>query len=83
MILLGFEYLLCNNNGPQMCPLCKLHFDSQPLSFQCPQVIQNVKIEGKYTNIFCRNPDIKLVKTLLNVSKYRDKYIQSRQLKQP
>ena len=67
-------------SGPQLCPICKTHLDSQHLSFQCPQVKENVKIEGEYNKIFTDNTDTKLVKTLVNISKYRDEYLQSRKI---
>ena len=68
-------------SGPQVCPLCKTHLDSQNLSFQCPLVKENVKIEGQYYKIFTDNTDTKLVNTLVNVTKFRDEYIQSRKIK--
>ena len=68
-------------SGPQVCPLCKTHLDSQNLSFQCPLVKENVKIEGQYYTIFTDNTDTKLVNTLVNVTKFRDEYIQSRKIK--
>ena len=33
-------------SSPVLCPLCKLHFDSQELSLQCPEIKKELKIEG-------------------------------------
>ena len=68
-------------SGPQLCPLCKQHFDSQNLCWQCPLVKENVNLEGEYKNIFQNKPNSKLVKTLVNINKFREEYIKTRQLK--
>ena len=66
--------------GPQPCPVCGLHLDSQSMSFECPVVKQNITITGKYTNIFKNCADSKLATTLIEIDKFRDEYIQSRKL---
>ena len=34
-----------------MCPLCKLHLDSQELSYKCPVIISDANIIGKNEDI--------------------------------
>ena len=68
--------------GPQPCPLCNLHLDTQSLSFQCPLVKNNVKLEGKYNTIFSNKIDKTLVKTLLDINRFRKEFMESRQINQ-
>ena len=40
------------SDGLKPCPLCYLHLDCQPMAFQCPEIIKNVTISRKYSEIF-------------------------------
>ena len=77
----NFSENFCGLAGPQLCPLCKKHFDGQNLCWQCPLVKENVKLEGEYNNIFQNKPNSKLVKTLVNINIFRDEYLKTRQIK--
>ena len=66
--------------GPSICPLCQSHFDSQKFSFQCKIVKENVLIEGIYSNIFSEKITLKTVKTLVDISKFRDEYVNQRRV---
>ena len=37
----------------KMCPVCETNPDTQMHSFQCKVLRENLKIEGKYMDIFC------------------------------
>ena len=66
--------------GPSLCSLCQNHIDKQELSYQCPLVRENIKIIGNYSNIFAMNVDIEVVKTVWNISKFREEYLNSRKI---
>ena len=60
--------------GPvELCPLCGQHEDLQNLCFQCPVVLENVRIKGKYEEIFEPNITLTLAKTLSEIAKMRKK----------
>ena len=55
------------------CPLCGLHLDNQAMAFNnCPVLKANITIKGKYEDLFKKNVSIELVKTLVNISKFRE-----------
>ena len=55
------------------CPLCGLHLDNQAMAFNnCPVLKANITINGKYEDLFKKNISIELVKTLVNISKFRE-----------
>ena len=54
-----------------ICPLCKLHIDSQDLCFQCPVIKEELKVEGDISNIYKEDIDRKVVKALTRISDYR------------
>ena len=63
-------------NGPITCPLCGLHIDNQSMAFNnCPVIKDNVKIEGKYEDIFRSAVPSDLVRTLVNIEKFRKENI--------
>ena len=63
-------------NGPITCPLCGLHIDNQSMAFNnCPVIKDNVKIEGKYEDIFRSSVSSDLVRTLVNIEKFRKENI--------
>ena len=66
--------------GQAPCPLCNLHLDVQNICFQCPSVRENVKLKGKYEKIFGNKISKELAKTVLEISKYREKYLEERQI---
>ena len=60
--------------GPvELCPLCGQHEDLQHLCFECPVVLENVKIKEKYEEIFEPNITLTLAKTLSEIAKMRKK----------
>ena len=65
-----------SNNGLVNCPLCGLHIDNQFMAFYNCQVIKdNVKIEGRYEDIFKNTVPRNLVKTLVNIDQFRKENI--------
>ena len=60
-------------NSPVICPLCKLHFDSQELSLQCPEIRKELEIKaGNYEEIYKDNIESSnIVKTLVEITKIR------------
>ena len=65
-----------NDRGHVQCPLCQNHFDSQAMAFQCPKVKAKMVLEGIYQDIFKDDIPIILVKTLTNIMKFRDEYLE-------
>jgi hypothetical protein len=68
------------NTGARHIPDEYPALDGQKLSFQCPKVKANVDNAGRYSDIFTDKIDSKLVKTLVNIMKFRDEYTSSRKL---
>ena len=66
--------------GPSVCPLCMNHPDGQKWSFQCSKIRENIKIEGKYSNIFGQVIESQTVKTIVKISKFRTDYLDQRKL---
>ena len=64
--------------GVGTCPLCHLHLDVQSLSFQCIEVRKNVKICGKYEDIFGDRISSELAKTVYDMSILRKKFLEER-----
>ena len=54
-----------------ICPLCKLHIDSQELCFQCPVIKKELRVEGDISSIYKQNIDQKLAKAITRISDYR------------
>ena len=50
------------------------------MSFNCPSVKENIKIQGKYENIFCDKIEPELAETLVKIDNYRKTYIESRKV---
>ena len=72
--------LTCTTNsnykgqGPtKSCILCGNHSDLQELCFSCPVILQNIKITGKYQNIFHTTISTTLAKNLLEITELRSK----------
>ena len=55
------------------CPLCGEHQDLQELSFQCPEVLDKIKVNEDYDNIFEPKISRELAKTLQDILKIREK----------
>ena len=66
--------------GVKICPLCNNHFDLQKFSFQCPKVTENVEVEGNYSNIFSEKIHSTTINTLINITKFREKYLEERRI---
>ena len=66
--------------GPTLCPLCGNHSDNQHLIFYCTEITGNIKIEGNYNNIFSDNILSETVKTLSEITKHRQQFIDERKL---
>ena len=60
------------------CPICKdkNQTDTQAHSFNCKVIKQNLVITGQYEDVFKVNLDIKLVKTIENIEKFRKKCLE-------
>ena len=69
-----------NGGGHVQCPLCHNHFDSQALSFQCPQVKAGVEMTGIYQEIFRDEIPLNLVISLEKMMQYREKYLQEMEI---
>ena len=60
------------NNGPNNCPLCGLHLDNQYMAFNNCQVVKdNVKLEGKYEDLFKPTVPNDLVRTFSRIEEFR------------
>ena len=60
------------NNGPNNCPLCGLHLDNQYMAFyNCQVVKDNIRIEGKYEDLFKPTVPNDLVRTLTRIEEFR------------
>ena len=55
-----------------LCPLCKLHPDSQSESFGCSELKKVVEVTGNYNAIFTHNIPGKLVKTIHKIYNFRE-----------
>ena len=58
--------------GPQMCPLCLNHLDNQPQGFTCQKVLEKLKIDIDYSNIFKKNIPAELFKLLEEIEAVRE-----------
>ena len=55
-----------------LCPLCKLHPDSQSESFGCSELKKVVEVTGNYDEIFTHNIPRILVKTIHRIYNFRE-----------
>ena len=51
-----------------------------PFSFQCKKIREIVQVEGPYSNIFSDKVNPKTVKTLVEITKFREEYIYHRRV---
>ena len=56
---------------PELCPLCGSHEDNQEKSFQCPKVLDKIKITEDYFNIFETKISLNLSKTITAIVELR------------
>ena len=63
--------------APKPCPVCKEErsIDTQMHSFQCKVLADNIGIEGTYADIFCPKVDKGVAKTVTNIVKFREQYL--------
>ena len=66
--------------GVKICPLCNNHLDLQKFSFQCSKVTENVEVRGNYSNMFSEKLESTLVNTLVNITNFREKYLDERKI---
>ena len=50
-----------------ICPLCKLHIDSQDLCFQCQVIKEELKVEWDISNIYNEYIDQKVVNVITRI----------------
>jgi hypothetical protein len=62
------------------CPLCHLHLDTQAMAFQCSKVLEEVRIDGSYEDLFKEKISKDLAKTIVNIVEFRKKYLEERML---
>ena len=58
--------------GPQPCPLCGVHLDSQEKSFTCQKITQVIDIASDYTEIFNTNIPPTLFKVIEKITQLRE-----------
>ena len=54
-----------------LCPLCYMHEDSQPKSFSCKTVIEDIHIDGKYEELFSTKIPKGLMQTIKKITSLR------------
>ena len=63
-----------NFRGPKnttLCPLCKIHLDSQKMGFEnCTVLRRNITISGRYNKIFETLVTGDIVQTLISIESY-------------
>ena len=62
---------------PEPCPICKEvdSVDTEEHSFKCKVITSNISIEGEYIEIFGTRPGQKIAKTVENIEKFREQYL--------
>ena len=73
-----FEENFKNGKEHIICPLCQLHYDSQNLAFQCPVVNTNIKVNGKYEDIFKEDIPKEVAITICKIVKFREEFLKER-----
>ena len=61
------------NGQTATCPLCGSHSDIQDLCFRCPVVVEHLKIDEKYENLFKQSISTNLAINLIAITKLRNK----------
>ena len=68
------------SDGLKPCPLCFLHLDCQPMTFQCPLIKENVTIKGKYSDIFQSDVSSDIAKTIQSIQEFKNNFLLNRNL---
>ena len=58
-----------------ICPLCKVHKDSQALGFECPIIKSEMTIKGTYQEIFREEISQETIRSLEMITKFRQETI--------
>ena len=63
---------------PQPCPICKQaqSVDTEAHSFKCEVIASNISVDGEYSEIFGPRAGQKIAKTVENIEKYREQYLE-------
>ena len=69
-----------NTGGHSPCLLCLTDIDSQASSCVCPEIVVNVKIQGRYPDLFSDNITCELANTLINIDQYRQDNLNKRSI---
>ena len=70
------KYQANMKNNPKLsltCPFCKVQPDTQIHSAQCHVVQSKVDVRGNYKDIFLDNIPVEIIKTLMEITKLREK----------
>ena len=62
-------------NQTKPCPLCNNGLDTQRHSLQCKMILENMNINLRYEDIFHSKVDKHLGKTLENILKFREEFL--------
>ena len=65
----------CGGEDHVVCPLCKLHLDSQQLSLQCPVIRKAIYVNGEMSDIYRDNISYEIIHTVSKISEYREENI--------
>ena len=62
---------------PELCPICKQadSVDTEEHSFKCGTITSNISIEGEYSELFGLRAGQKIAKTVENIEKFREEYL--------
>ena len=65
-----------NNRASLVCPLCKKHYDSQALSFQCEYYRDKLEITCNMSDIYCDEISLETARTITDLMNLRAKQIE-------
>ena len=57
------------------CPMCKDALDTQQHSFNCRVILENIEVEGQYSEVFFSKVQPQTAKTLESMLKFREEYV--------
>ena len=55
------------------CPFCEVQPDTQQHSVKCNVVKSKINVKGNYSDIFLDNIPLEIVRTLMEITKLREK----------